>query len=312
MMKTIVTLTLNPAIDKLSTTDKLIPEAKIRCSNPIYQPGGGGVNVTRAISKLGGKSIAVFPVGGHRGDLYEKLLLKEGIDFKAQKIKGTTRENFTVVETSTNRQFRFTLEGPTISLSEAEGCLDLIKKMEVKPDYLVSSGSLPHGLNEDFIRKIAQTARELGAKLIIDTSGNALKAAVEEGVYLLKPNVNELAALTGRETITAEEVDEVAEELIDAGKAEIIVVSLGASGALLVSKDGMKHIPAPAVPKKSTVGAGDSMVAGMILKLAQGESIIQMAQYGVACGTAATMNAGTELCKKEDADRLYQWIARRS
>jgi 6-phosphofructokinase 2 len=311
-MKTIVTLTLNPSIDKLSTTEKLIPEAKIRCSNPIFQPGGGGVNVTRAIAKLGGTSTAIFPSGGHKGDLYEKLLLREGINFRSYKIKETTRENFTVVETSTNRQFRFTMEGPTISLSEAEGCLDLVKNLEIRPDFLVASGSIPHGINEDFIKRIAQTARELGSKLIVDTSGKALKTAVEEGVYLLKPNINELAGLTGRETITAEEVDEVAQELIDSGKAEIIVVSLGASGALLVSKEKTKHIPAPAVPKKSTVGAGDSMVAGMILKLAQGEGVLQMAQFGVACGTAATMNPGTELCKKEDADRLYKWIVSRN
>jgi 6-phosphofructokinase 2 len=182
----------------------------------------------------------------------------------------------------------------------------------VKPDFLVASGSLPHGIDEGFIKRIAQTARELGAKLIVDTSGKALKTAVECGVYLLKPNISELASLTGRETITAEEVDEVAQELIDSGKAEIIVVSLGASGALLVSNEKTKHIPAPAVPKKSTVGAGDSMVAGMLLKLAQGEGVLQMAQYGVACGTAATMNPGTELCKKEDADRLYKWIVNRN
>lgn len=311
-MKNVVTLTLNPAIDKTTLTEKLMPESKLRCENPTYEAGGGGVNVSRAIKKLGGESVAIFPSGGHRGDLFEKLLTKGKIEFRSYRINEPTRENFTVVEKATNHQFRFIMEGPTVSEEEADYCLKLLKSLPVKPDYLVASGSLPKGLDKSYIRKIAKTARELGSKLIIDTSGDALEVAVDEGVYLLKPNIGELSKLAGRESITAEEVDEVAHELIKKGKIEIIVVSLGASGALLVTKDISKHIPAPSVPKRSTVGAGDCMVGGMILSLALGKSPVEMAKYGVACGTAATMNPGTELCKKEDADRLFNWILKRS
>lgn len=311
-MKTIVTLTLNPAIDKTTITEKLMPEAKLRCENPTHQAGGGGVNVSRAIKKLGGNSIAIFPSGGHKGDFFEKLLIKEEIEFKSSRIKEPTRENFTVVEKATNHQYRFTLEGPTVTEEEADECLALLKTLPFKPDFLVASGSLPKGLDKSFIKKIANTSRELGSKLIIDTSGDALETAVNEGVYLLKPNIGELSKLTGRSSITAEEVDEVAQELIKGGKVEIIVVSLGPSGALLVTKELSKHIPAPSVPKRSTVGAGDSMVGGMILSLALGKKPLEIAQYGVACGTAATMNPGTELCNKEDADRLFNWIVRMS
>lgn len=302
----IVTLTLNPALDKSSSTERMIPEHKLRCSAMRIDAGGGGINVSKGIRKLDGESIAVFPAGGHNGRLIESLLEEAGIPTSIVEVPAETRENISITETSTNQQFRFTLPGTELTESQADACLDLIEK--IKPEYLVASGSLPPGLSEHYFEKIAHFAKKIGARFILDTSGKPLRSAANEGVFLLKPNLNELSALVGVEKLEMNKVDDAALELVGQGKCEVVVVSLGAQGCLLATADGFEHIPAPTVKKQSTVGAGDSMVAGMVWALSQGRSYREMAQIGVACGTAATMNSGTELFHADDTWRLYEWI----
>ena len=302
----IATLTLSPALDKSSDTERLIPEQKLRCSAMRLDAGGGGINVSKGIHKLGGKSTAVFPVGGQNGKLLQVLLAEAGIKTAVVKVDGETRENISVTETSSNLQYRFTLPGLEISKKEADACLDIIKK--IKPDYLVASGSLPPGLPETYFEKVAAFAKRINARFILDTSGKALLSAADEGLFLLKPNLAELSALVGVEKLEMNQVDDAALELIQKGACEVVVVSLGPQGCLLVTKDGFEHIPAPTVQKQSTVGAGDSMVAGMVWALSEGKSYREMAQMGVACGSAATMNKGTELFHPKEVRRLYDWI----
>jgi 6-phosphofructokinase 2 len=174
----------------------------------------------------------------------------------------------------------------------------------------VASGSLPPGLTGQFFSDLAKLSKKMNARYIIDTSGEPLQMAAKEGVYLLKPNLGELSALVGKEQLELNEVDDAAIDIIRKGSCEVIVVSLGPSGAILATKDFCEHIPSPTVKKQSTVGAGDSMVAGMVYMLSQGKSLREVARFGVACGTAATMNPGTQLFKKEDVYRLYDWINR--
>jgi len=302
----IVTLTLNPALDKSTGIHRLVPEQKMRCSSMKIDAGGGGINVSKGIQKLGGHSTAVFPSGGNNGFVLESLLKASGIALETLRMDHETRENFSVTEESTNLQYRFTLQGTGMTQEMADACLDLVARL--KPQYLVASGSLPPGLPENYYQKIAALAHRLNARCIIDTSGEALRAAANEGMYLLKPNLAELSALVGVEKLEMDQVDDAALEIIGKGMCEVVVVSLGPQGALLVSRDGFEHIPAPTVPKKSTVGAGDSMVSGMVWALANGKSLQEMAQTGVACGSAATMNQGTELFHAEDVFRMLQWI----
>ncbi|MBC7775093.1 MAG: 1-phosphofructokinase family hexose kinase [Phycisphaerae bacterium] len=302
----IVTLTLNPALDKSTEISHLVPEQKLRCGPLQLDAGGGGINVSKAIQRLGGKSLAVFPAGGHNGKVLCELLKKEGVKTNALPVPGETRENISVLESASNAQYRFTLPGLQISENQADECLDIIKKL--KPDYLVASGSLAPGLPETYYEKVAVFAKDIGARFILDTSGAALQAAADEGLFLLKPNLAELSALAGVEKLEINEVDDAALKIIHEGKCEVVVVSLGPQGALLVTRDGFEHIPAPMVKKQSTVGAGDSMVAGMVWGLNEGKSFHEMAQIGVACGTAATMNHGTELFHAEDVWRLLEWI----
>jgi 6-phosphofructokinase 2 len=268
--------------------------------------GGGGINVSKGIRKLDGQSIAVFPAGGHNGRLIDQLLREAGIETALLDVPEETRENISITETSSNQQYRFTLPGAELTENQADKCLDLIE--QIKPAYLVASGSLPPGLPEHYFEKIAHFAKKIGARFILDTSGKALMGAADEGVFLLKPNLNELSALVGVDKLEMNQVDDAALELVGKGKCEVVAVSLGAQGCLLATAEGFEHIPAPTVQKQSTVGAGDSMVAGMVWALSEGRSYREMAQLGVACGTAATMNKGTELFHAKEVWRLYEWI----
>jgi 6-phosphofructokinase 2 len=304
----IVTITMNPAVDKSTSINKLVPEKKMRCSELITEAGGGGINISKAIKELGGESLAVFPSGGMNGRLLENYLTKRQINFKSIPVEHDTRENIVVRETDTNSQYRFVMPGASLSEKEAQLCVDLVQQLQPRPSCIVASGSLPPGLPENFFGQLAKVVKHLNARFIIDTSGKPLQLAAKEGVYLLKPNLTELCALVGKEHLEVNEVDDAAMEVIQQGSCEVMVVSMGPSGALLVTRDGCEHIPTPTVKKQSTVGAGDSMVAGMVWMLEQGKSLSEMVRFGVACGTAATMNPGTQLFKKEDVYRLYDWI----
>ncbi len=302
--KSIVTLTMNPAIDKSADVQSVAPEDKLRCGRPSFDPGGGGINVTRALAKLGGDSTAVYQKGGPIGDMLEMLLDKEHVRGLAVPTANWTRENFTAYEVSTGDQYRFGMPGAEFSEDEWQGVLDIFQKAR-GVDILVASGSLPPGVPADFYARLARIARTQGMRFVVDTSGKALEHALDEGVFLVKPNLRELAVLTGH-TNVEEHVDEAASGLVRDGKAEVVAVSLGAAGLFLATADGTSRIPAPTVKVRSKVGAGDSTVAGMVLGIHRGMEPFEAAQLGAACGAAAVMTPGTELCRKEDAFRLFE------
>lgn len=302
--QTIVTLTINPSLDKSTHFSGLIAEQKMRCEKPRYDAGGGGINVSKAIFKLGGSSTCVFTSGGSAGEMLEDLIQKEKLEKIAIKTKNWTRENFIAFDNETKAQYRFGFPGNTFSEEEKDKILQTIK--ELKTDYLVISGSLNEGLPTDFYQKIAEIAKSSGAKVVVDTSGEALLKILETGVYLIKPNIGELAKLIGVERLELNEVEKAAKNLIEKGSAQIVVVSLGADGAILVTKEETHLVKAPKVEKKSTVGAGDSMVGGMVWALSQNKTLKEVIQLGVCCGTAATMNEGTQLFNVNDVKKLLK------
>ncbi|WP_233264616.1 1-phosphofructokinase family hexose kinase [Flavobacterium sp. I-STPA6A] len=303
-MKPIVTLTINPSLDKSTHFTGLIAEQKIRCGKPRYDAGGGGINVSKAIAKLGGASKCIFTSGGSSGELLEELITKEGLQLELIRTKSWTRENFIAFDSETQSQYRFGFPGNELSPAEQDEILQKVK--DLKTDYLVISGSLNEGLATDFYQRIAQIAKASNIKVIVDTSGEPLEKVLETGVYLIKPNIGELAKLIGVDRLELPEVEKAAKQLIVNKSAEIIVVSLGADGAILVTQDETHFVQAPKVEKKSTVGAGDSMVGGMVWALSQNKTLKEVIQWGVACGSAATMNEGTQLFKVEDVMRLLE------
>ncbi len=305
-MKKILTLTLNPSVDVSTNFSGLVAEQKLRCENPRYDAGGGGINVSKAIKKLGGNTEAIFLAGGLIGQKFTELVKEFGIIFDKIEILGETRQNFTSVDVSTNAQYRFTFTGPEITENEATKFLEKIEKSDA--DFIVASGSLPIGIPTDFYAKVAKIANKKGAKFILDTSNDALKSACDEGIFLMKPNISELAKLIGVKDLAIDEVDDAAKQMIAKGSCEVIVVSLGPQGAIYATKDACEHIPAPIVPKKTTVGAGDSMVGGMAFAFSQGMNVREAVKLGIACGSAATLNEGTQLFKIEDVHKLQRWL----
>lgn len=308
-MPDIVTITVNPVLDKSAEIEQVAPDRKLRCQPPRFEPGGGGINVSRAIQQLGGDSLAVFTTGGPFGKMFERLLDEEGVSSHPLPISGYTRESFTVFERASSQQFRFIMPGPELRQTEWKDCLSAVADISPAPKYIVASGSLPPGAPEDFYGRLAEVVKGSDSKLIVDTSGGELRAAVEHGVYLLKPNMRELKDLAGGKIETEEELEQVAEQLVENGKAQVVIVSLGAAGALLVAEGVSERVRAPTVQIRSKIGAGDSMVAGIVLALSRGQSLSEAARYGVAAGAAAVSTPGTELCPRDLTDSLFRKIS---
>lgn len=304
----IATLTLNPALDKSTATDRLIPEKKLRCDEPRFDPGGGGINVSRAIRILGGESLAIYAAGGPEGEKLKELLTREGIHQEIITIEKPTRENLVVLDRSSKNQYRFGMPGSPLNEKEIQKCIDIVKNLPSEFEYLVLSGSLPPGVPDDLYGKLAEIARDKKIKCIVDTSGKALLKASEAGAYLMKPNLGELSELAGKKEISGIEQEEIATKLIKEGKAEILIVSLGPRGAMLVTKDAIEYIVPPTVKQSSTVGAGDSMLGSLILSISRGDSLQDALKWGVAAGTAATITPGTELCRKKDVENIFKWL----
>ena len=304
-MAQIVTLTMNPALDIATTTDRVVPTHKLRCEAPRYDPGGGGINVARATHALGGEALAIFPAGGAAGEMIQHLLRQEGVAHEAVAITGFTRESLAVEERQSGEQYRFLLPGPLIGPADQDRCLTSLTAAAPEAEFIVASGSLPLGVPDDFYRRIGELAKGHGKRLVLDTSGAPLKEAGRE-IYLLKPSLRELEDLTARQIRSEGEEMAAARLLVEQGWSEIVVVSLGMRGALLVTAEEAERFPAIPVSAKSTVGAGDSMLAGIVFGLTQGLRVREAVQFGIAAGAAALLGSGTQLCRRVDVERLYE------
>lgn len=305
----ILTITMNPVIDKTTTTEMVMPHKKIRCNPPTYEPGGGGINVSRAIHKLGGSSVAWYLAGGKTGNLLQELLENEGVDQKRFDTNKDIRENLLVYSKNTDENYRITMAGPEMDKRDWQQILDEIKKLNQKPEYIVASGSLPIGVPDDFYAQLAKIAKKIDSKLILDCSGEPLKKALEEGVFMIKPNLKEMAFLLGKEDITSQDLENKAHDFIKNDSCQMMVISLGAKGAMLASRENLiEYFVPPVMPVNSAVGAGDSMIGGLLVGLVKNYWASQAVQYGVAAGTAATMTEGSQLCTKEDTDEIYKWV----
>lgn len=309
-MDRIFTLTLSPSLDSATLTAQLYPEGKLRCSAPVFEPGGGGINVARAITHLGGKATAIFPAGGATGEHLVSLLADEQVAVETVNAHDWTRQNLHVHVESTHEQFRFVMPGATLSEDEFRQLEE--KVLAIDPGaWLVISGSLPPGVKTEKLTQLIRAAQQHGLRCIVDSSGDALGAALALGnIELVKPNQKELSALVGRDLSQPDDVRTAAMELITQGKAHRVVVSLGPQGALGVDAIGAVQVVPPPMKSQSTVGAGDSMVGAMTLKLAQGASLLEMTRYGVAAGSAATINHGTRLCSLDDTQKIFAYLSK--
>lgn len=303
-MTAILTITANPAVDVSTSVDRIVPVAKLRGIGQRRDPGGGGINVARVVKRLGGNATALFPVGGLTGDLLRQLLDREGVESLTFPIAGETRQDFFVSEISTGQPYRFILPGPPLADSEWQRCLAMLSAIEPFPRFVVASGSLPGGVPDDFYARVASIVRRRGARMILDTSGPALVAAVAEGVELVKPNLREMRELVGREPSDAAEWEAAARTLVRSGKAATVALTMGHLGAALVTSDRVLRARPLAITPVSAVGAGDSFLGALVHGLASGAGLEHCFRQAVAAGAAALLNPGTELCRPDDVKRL--------
>ncbi|HCX67749.1 1-phosphofructokinase family hexose kinase [Parvibaculum sp.] len=304
----LVTLTLNPAVDVSTSVERIEAEVKMRCGEAHRDPGGGGINVARVLLRMGADVTALYPAGGVTGRLLQELVEREGIEDVVIPVTGETRESFTAFERQTGNEFRFVLAGPELDKAAWTATRNALEAMNGVL-FVVASGSLPPGAPEEAYAEIAHVTRKLGARLAVDTSGVALAAALRERPYLIKPNLREMRELTGLPIQTDEETLDAARRLVGEKKADVVAVTLGADGAMLVCEEGSWRGRAPEITPVSSVGAGDSFLAMLIHALASGQGMSEALRAGMAGGTAALLSPGTELCRRDDVERLLPQIS---
>lgn len=304
----IVTLTLNPALDLAAEADKVVPGPKLRVSEPVTEPGGGGVNVARAIGRLGGQALAVAALGGLSGDRLARLMRDGGNALEVFKIKGETRQSLTVTDRSDGGQYRFVLPGPHWAEGQAQAVLDALGDRLAEGTILVLSGSQPPGLSAAFPGDVARLAVARGARLVVDTSGPALARLIDtpsrERPFLLRLDEGEAENRADGELTSAAKAGEFAETLVARGVASVVVVARGAEGSVLVGEGLRLSCSPPPVRVRSKVGAGDSFTGGFVLALARGEGLEAALRQGTAAAAAAVMTGSTELCRGEDVARI--------
>ena len=310
-MTDFLTLTLNPALDLSTTTEHLEHTHKMRCGVMLRHPGGGGVNVARVLHRLGAKVKAWHLSGGVTGAHTCQLLAAEGVPMQALPIANTTRENLSVVETRSGNEYRFVLPGPAVLEPEWQDCLAQLKGQS--PRWLVASGSLPPGVPDDFYaRLISQNhanASPNASRIVLDTQGAALVAALQAGVYLVKPSLRELRELTGAALSDAAQWRAAASALVRSGQAEMVALSAGEHGAVLATRDGVWQACAlPIAASSGTTGAGDCFLAALLWALDQGDAPGEALRWGVAAGSAALLAPGTALAEAGEVQRLHRQV----
>ncbi|MBU4530524.1 MAG: 1-phosphofructokinase family hexose kinase [Hoeflea sp.] len=310
-MSEILTITLNPALDVATSVDAVVAGAKLRCGEPRYDPGGGGVNVSRAILRLEGQSEAFVAFGGETGLMALAMLKAEGIEPIHFPVAGNTRQSMAVVETSTGKQYRFQLPGPAWPPEQSAALLTALKPHLTQGRLVVMSGSVPVGAPADIGSTINKLAIENGASMILDTSGDALVSAAENTgppFALLRMDGAEATEVSGRSFASPTELADYGLQLIARGAAEKLVMSIGSKGTVGVSAEDRFFCQPPKIETRSAVGAGDSMVAAIALKLSAGNSFRDAVRHGVAAAGSAVMTPATQLCSKETADEILERV----
>ena len=304
----VLTITLNPSIDISVLVPQLIPTDKLRCESYEKEVGGGGINVAKGLHRLGIPAEALFFSGGHNGQFIESKLLAEKFIIHPLRLESETRENITVTDQATQLEYRLVNKGNEINPGHEKMVLDKMDDLKIKPEFLVVSGSNPPGISKDFIQKIASWCLTHESKLVLDLPGDPLGEAFKYHPYLIKPNLNEMGHIAGRKKLSQTEAIETAKIWIEKEYAEIIVISMGDQGAIICNKNESHILAPPKVKSLSTVGAGDSMVAGLLYKLHYGSDLKDVLMMGIACGTAATLSRGTKLFDRDQAMILYERI----
>lgn len=303
----VVTLTFSPALDVATAVDIVAPSHKLRCSPARQEPGGGGINVARVAQRLGADAIAIAPFGGAGERMVTDQLALEGVTVEQVVVTHSIRQNFAVTEESTGHQYRFVLPPLRLDEDEAERCVAATCKLGVGAGCVVVSGSINIEEIPEALRTIVDAVGP--TPVLIDTSGAALEAALASGAALVKPSARELADIVGRPLDTEADITAAAVQLFDRSNVAGLLVSIGSGGAVLVTRGNPPiRFRAPTVRVRSTIGAGDSLVAGIATGLANGDDLVKAITVGIAAGTATVMTDGTGLCDSTTVHALLPLV----
>ncbi|MFF4760573.1 1-phosphofructokinase [Streptomyces sp. NPDC001292] len=293
----IVTVTPNPSLDRTYEVPSLERGQVVRATGERMDPGGKGVNVSRAVAAAGRRTVAVLPLGGAPGALVADLLDAQGIDVAPVPVAGATRSNIALAEAD-GVLTKINAPGPELSSEEQELLLETVRRQSRGADWIACCGSLPRGLAPSWYADLVARAHEAGVRIALDTSGPALLEALRERPDLVKPNAAELAEAVGRSLATVGDAVKAAEELRGLG-ARTVLASLGADGQLLVDGAGAWFGSARVDAVRSNVGAGDSSLAGFLIAGGTGPEALALA---VAHGAAAVQLPGSLMPTPADLD----------
>lgn len=302
----IYTITLNPALDRTLWIEKIRNDVSNRIIKEKSFAGGKSVDVSKVLKNLGQENVALGFIGGFAGRELEGRLLNEGIETDFVRVSGETRTNIVIHEKETGKQYVFSARGPEIRPDEL---MQFIEQLERLPcsEMVTIGGSLPVGISPEIYRKIINLVKKCQVRVVLDVDGEALRQGISARPNIIKPNIHELSELVGRELEDTDEIIAASREINQRG-VEIVLVSMGEKGILLVSGRRTYLAVPPAVKVESTVGAGDSSVAGFVFGLVQGKDLPECLVYAAAAGTATTLHQGTALCQKEDFERLVPQV----
>jgi 6-phosphofructokinase 2 len=305
----IYTITLNPALDHYMEVDEFRMDDANRVRAECLYAGGKGIDVSRAVRHLGGDSIALGFIGGHNGQVMVDLLKREGVNYYFTPIAQETRRNILITNRKSSTQTMLNARGPSVSANEWTSFLTHLRMLELREAYVVLGGSLPRGVPPHAYYQIIKLVQRQGAYAVLDADGAALKAGLKARPFAIKPNLNELRRLTGRPLIMEADILSAA-QTVNRGGVAVVMVSRGRRGLLVVSRwkrrrtaSVLRAVPPP-VTVRSTIGAGDSTVAGFVFRHAGGKTLEDCVRFATAAGTAGTLAPGNQLCRLRDVQRL--------
>jgi 1-phosphofructokinase family hexose kinase len=303
----IFTLTLNPAVDRELTVPKVEFDSVLRASEARLDFGGKGFNVSRLLRGMDEPSTAVGFLGGNAGQLLQNGLQSLGIGTDFVRVPGETRTNVSIVTQSHDHYIKVNEKGPQDDAAKQKELLDKIDSLAKRGDWWVLAGSLPPGIADDFYARIVNVLNQHGARAILDTSGECLKIGCVEKPYLVKPNAEEAHLLTALPVDTPAQIAAAATEIRNMG-AQNVVISMGKAGALLQTPQATWLTHSPKIKEKNPIGAGDSMVGGLVWALTQGFTLKESLGWGVASGAATASLSGTEVGSRPLIEELFSQV----
>ena len=302
MPKRVLTITMNPSIDIGTEADEVITDQKTRCATPTFDPGGGGINVARVLTRLGVHSDALFVCGGYTGNLLKQMMAEEEIKSVPIESLDVTRQNVAIIDNSIGKQYRFVLPGLVSKKSTWKSVLEKVETTIQNYDFVVASGSLPIGVPADFYSLISSITKKAGKQFVLDTSGSALFEGILNGAAYIKPNQEEFAEM--KRIFNAASDDELCSILFEKG-IDHIVHTLGKEKTLLITPEHVFEFTPPTINVRSTIGAGDSFIGGLVAGLMRGLDKKQAVGFGISAAASTLQSEGTDLCDADEVEDIY-------